>query len=97
MRRQTPNQTVCASTLRYPAGESYMDVIQRLEPVIIEMEREKECVCIVGHQAILRALYGYFTNKSLAVRVPNELLLSVWRKRGGVRGCGGEAKSACAS
>ena len=40
--------------LRYPAGESYQDVIQRLEPVITEVERERECVCIVGHQAILR-------------------------------------------
>ena len=39
---------------RYPAGESYQDVIQRLEPVVIEVERERECVCIVGHQAILR-------------------------------------------
>eukprot|EP00884_Botryococcus_braunii_P005345 jgi/Botrbrau1/14811/Bobra.0332s0004.1 len=46
---------------RYPAGESYMDVIQRLEPVIIEIERERECVCVVAHQAVLRALYGYFT------------------------------------
>ncbi|BDA46799.1 6-phosphofructo-2-kinase/fructose-2,6-bisphosphatase 4 [Coccomyxa sp. Obi] len=45
---------------RYPSGESYMDVIQRLEPVIIEIERERECVVVVAHQAILRALYGYF-------------------------------------
>ncbi|KAL3144542.1 hypothetical protein ABBQ32_004273 [Trebouxia sp. C0010 RCD-2024] len=45
---------------RYPSGESYLDVIQRLEPVIIEIERERECVCIVAHQAVLRALYGYF-------------------------------------
>eukprot|EP00877_Chromochloris_zofingiensis_P010699 jgi/Chrzof1/5883/Cz16g19090.t1_FBP3A[v5.2] len=46
---------------RYPSGESYLDVIQRLEPVIIEMERERECVCVVAHQAVLRAVYGYFT------------------------------------
>lgn len=52
---------------RYPSGESYMDVIQRLEPVVIEAEREKECVCIVAHQAVLRALYGYFMNKPLQV------------------------------
>lgn len=45
---------------RYPAGESYMDVVQRLESVIIEVERESESVCIVGHQAILRVLYSYF-------------------------------------
>ena len=52
---------------RYPSGESYMDVVQRLEPVVIEIERERECVCVVGHQAILRALYGYFTKTPLAV------------------------------
>lgn len=45
---------------RYPSGESYLDVIQRVEPVVIEMERERECVCIVAHQAVLRAVYGYF-------------------------------------
>ncbi|PRW44500.1 G8 domain-containing [Chlorella sorokiniana] len=50
---------------RYPSGESYMDVIQRLEPVVTEVEREKECVCIVSHQAVLRALYGYFMNQPL--------------------------------
>ena len=47
-----------------------MDVVQRLEPVVIEIERERECVCVVGHQAILRALYGYFTKTPLAVRAP---------------------------
>jgi len=54
---------------RYPSGESYMDVIQRLEPVVIEVERERECVCIVAHQAVLRVLYGYFMNQPL-VDVP---------------------------
>ena len=45
-----------------------MDVIQRLEPVIIEIERERECVVVVAHQAILRALYGYFMKIPLSVR-----------------------------
>ncbi|EFN55319.1 hypothetical protein CHLNCDRAFT_134300 [Chlorella variabilis] len=53
---------------RYPSGESYMDVIQRLEPVVTEVEREKECVVIVSHQAVLRALYGYFMNQPLEER-----------------------------
>lgn len=52
---------------RYPSGESYMDVIQRLEPVVIEVERDRECICIVAHQAVLRALYGYFMNRNLQV------------------------------
>ena len=50
---------------RYPSGESYMDVIQRLEPVVIEVERDRECICIIAHQAVLRALYAYFMNKPL--------------------------------
>ena len=59
---------------RYPSGESYMDVIQRLEPVIIEIERERECVCVVAHQAILRALYGYFMKVPLAVNTLHPVL-----------------------
>ncbi len=41
---------------RYPRGESYLDVIQRLEPVIIEIERQRSPVLIVAHQAVLRCL-----------------------------------------
>lgn len=44
---------------RYPRGESYEDVIQRLEPVIFELERERSPVLVIGHQAVLRALYAY--------------------------------------
>lgn len=48
---------------RYPRGESYEDVIQRLEPVIIELERQRRPVLIVAHQAVLRLLYAYFMDK----------------------------------
>ncbi|KAL0573569.1 Fructose-2,6-bisphosphatase [Marasmius crinis-equi] len=44
---------------RYRGGESYRDVVIRLEPVIMELERQ-ENILIVGHQAILRCLYAYF-------------------------------------
>ena len=37
-----------------------MDVINRLEPVIFELERQTEPLIIVGHQAVLRCLYAYF-------------------------------------
>ena len=60
--------TPAVGPVRYPSGESYMDVIQRLEPVVIEIERERECVCVVAHQAILRAIYGYFTKTPLKAR-----------------------------
>jgi broad specificity phosphatase PhoE len=34
-------------------------MIARLEPVISEMEREGESIVIVGHQAVLRVIFGY--------------------------------------
>jgi broad specificity phosphatase PhoE/predicted kinase len=48
---------------RYPRGESYQDVIQRLEPVIFELERERAPVLVIGHQAVLRTLYAYMMDR----------------------------------
>ena len=45
---------------RYPRGESYLDVITRLEPVVLELERQEDPVLIVAHQGIHRMLYAYF-------------------------------------
>uniref|UniRef100_A0AAZ3RFI5 6-phosphofructo-2-kinase domain-containing protein n=1 Tax=Oncorhynchus tshawytscha TaxID=74940 RepID=A0AAZ3RFI5_ONCTS len=50
---------------RYPKGESYEDLVQRLEPVIMELERQ-ENVLVVCHQAVMRCLLAYFLDKSAA-------------------------------
>lgn len=50
---------------RYPQGESYLDLVNRLEPVILEMERHRGPLVVVAHQAVLRVLYGYLMNKPL--------------------------------
>jgi broad specificity phosphatase PhoE/predicted kinase len=55
---------------RYPQGESYMDVIQRVEPVVLELERQKRPVLIISHQAVLRAIYGYLMGHELE-RIPH--------------------------
>ncbi|KAE8292858.1 Inter-alpha-trypsin inhibitor heavy chain H6 [Larimichthys crocea] len=47
---------------RYPKGESYEDLVHRLEPVIMELERQ-ENVLVVCHQAIMRCLLAYFLDK----------------------------------
>lgn len=39
---------------RYPGGESYLDVIERIRPVIIELERQRRSVLVVCHLAVLR-------------------------------------------
>jgi broad specificity phosphatase PhoE len=44
---------------RYPRGESYQDVITRLDPVIIELERTRRPVLVIAHNAVARALYAY--------------------------------------
>lgn len=51
---------------RYPGlgGESYLDVISRLRPIIIELERLKDHVLIVSHRVIIRVLLCYFMNLS---------------------------------
>jgi broad specificity phosphatase PhoE/predicted kinase len=48
---------------RYPQGESYEDVIQRLEPIIFELERQRDPVLVIAHNAVIRCLYAYFKEK----------------------------------
>lgn len=49
---------------RYPGagGESYVDVIHRLAPVIIELERQRRSILIISHLAVQRCLFAYFAN-----------------------------------
>ncbi|TRY98614.1 hypothetical protein DNTS_005288 [Danionella cerebrum] len=42
---------------------SYQDLVQRLEPVIMELERQGN-VLVVCHQAVMRCLLAYFLDKS---------------------------------
>ncbi len=45
---------------RYPRGESYQDVVQRVDRVLIELERYRTPVLVIAHRAVLRALTAYF-------------------------------------
>ncbi|ANZ75465.1 BA75_01926T0 [Komagataella pastoris] len=51
-------------TYRYPGvgGESYLDVINRLRPVITEIERTTSHLLLVTHRVVTRILLGYFLN-----------------------------------
>ncbi|KFY04777.1 hypothetical protein O988_00542 [Pseudogymnoascus sp. VKM F-3808] len=48
---------------RYRGGESYRDVVIRLESIIMELERSED-ILIITHQAVLRCIYAYYKEKS---------------------------------
>ncbi|XP_064606317.1 6-phosphofructo-2-kinase/fructose-2,6-bisphosphatase-like isoform X2 [Liolophura sinensis] len=65
---------------RYPSGESYQDLVARLEPVIMELERQ-ENVLVICHQAVARCLLAYFQDKNSAslpyLKVPLHTVLKL--------------------
>lgn len=50
---------------RYSLAESYHDVSVRLEPVILELEREQDDVLIIAPESVLRCIYAYFAPQGL--------------------------------
>ena len=55
-------------SFRYPGigGESILDVIERLRPVIIEIERLRINMVVVTHNVVLQTLLAYFSGLSLS-------------------------------
>ena len=55
-------------TYRYPGvgGESYLDVIERVKPIIIELERQRRSVVVVCHRAVFRCIHAYFMGTPVA-------------------------------
>ncbi|KAH9910081.1 bifunctional 6-phosphofructo-2-kinase/fructose-2,6-bisphosphate 2-phosphatase [Xylariomycetidae sp. FL2044] len=49
---------------RYPRAESYHDLAVRLEPIILELEREQNDLVIIAHESVLRVLYAYLMHCS---------------------------------
>ena len=45
---------------RYPEGESYQDIHNRLSNVFKDIEESNKDLLIICHQAVLRVIYSYF-------------------------------------
>jgi broad specificity phosphatase PhoE len=48
---------------RFPRGESFADLIQRLEPLVFEIERLTHPLLIVSHHHVLQSIYTYLTDR----------------------------------
>ena len=57
----------CDSDRSLFLSQSYEDLVQRLEPVIMELERQ-ENVLVVCHQAVMRCLLAYFLDKTAGMK-----------------------------
>ncbi|KAK3238775.1 hypothetical protein CYMTET_51247 [Cymbomonas tetramitiformis] len=60
---------------RYPRGESYFDIIARLDPLVQELESYEEAVLVVSHQAVLRVLYSYLVGNDRELAPKQEIPL----------------------
>ena len=45
---------------RYPEGESYLDLIERLKYFVLNIGVYEKPIVIIAHNAILKVLLGYF-------------------------------------
>jgi len=45
---------------RFPRGESYLDLVHRLDRIILSLDRAEKAVLVLGHRAVLRELLTYY-------------------------------------
>ncbi|KAG0264659.1 hypothetical protein BG011_006366 [Mortierella polycephala] len=66
---------------RFPRAESYYDLANRLEKVILELEREKNDVLIIAHESVIKCLYGYLfglpERDIPSLEIPEDVLLEL--------------------
>lgn len=62
--------------------QSYHDLAVRLEPIILELEREQNDLLIVAHESVLRVLYGYLmacgARDIPKLQFPRDEIIEVW-------------------
>eukprot|EP00127_Corallochytrium_limacisporum_P005123 Clim_evm29s199 gene=Clim_evmTU29s199 len=74
---------------RYPqGGESYVDLMERVRPIIVELEREDRPVVVIAHQDVLAVIYAYFRDIPVAkipdIRIPKNTVHRLTPSHGGV-------------
>ncbi|KAF8010599.1 hypothetical protein BT93_J1287 [Corymbia citriodora subsp. variegata] len=82
------NAGVCDG-MTYEEIKKNMPEEYELEPVIIELERQRGPVVVISHQAVLRALYAYFADRPLQeiphIEVPLHTIIEIQMGVSGVQ------------
>jgi broad specificity phosphatase PhoE len=83
-----PNKVSHAIFLfRFPGGESYKDLIRRLESVVVDMEQQVIPTLVVSHVSTLQLLVAYFrrspVKECMHIEVPLHTVLKFAPARGG--------------
>jgi broad specificity phosphatase PhoE len=72
---------------RFPGGESYKDLIKRLESVVVELEQQVIPTLVVSHVSTLQLLIAYFRNspveEAMTIEVPLHTVMKFTPARGG--------------
>lgn len=72
---------------RFPGGESYKDLIARLESVVVDLEQQVIPTLVVSHVSVLQMLIAYFrkspVEEAMQIEVPMHTVLKFTPARGG--------------
>lgn len=78
---------VVAFLNRFPGGESYKDLIRRLESVVVELEQQVIPTLVVSHVSVLQMLMAYFRSspveEAMQIEVPLHSVIKFTPVRGG--------------
>ena len=72
---------------RFPGGESYKDLIRRLESVVVDVEQQVIPTLVVSHVSVLQMLIAYFrkspVTEAMQIEVPLHTVIKFTPARGG--------------
>lgn len=70
---------------RYPQGESYLDLIQRVKKAVVKIESRRKDVLVIAHRAVNRCLFSYFVPTPLEqvpyIEMPLDRVLRIYRRK----------------
>lgn len=71
---------------RFPGGESYKDLVNRLESCLIDMEQQVSPVLVVSHVSVIQCLLAYFRNSPIhectSIEVPLHTVIEMTPMKG---------------